>query len=128
MNLARTTLLRPGDQQIGDRKDAGWNHSAGDLAALLASRVLQVPVTVVHADLNHLTFTPASTDTAGPGVVLHLADNDLYRPAVPSTTDALLLNTESEIRPEGRRTTWVAAPANSPPYPGRSTSSGWGAS
>lgn len=101
VNLARTTLLRPGDQQIGDRKDAGWNHSAGDLAALLASRVLQVPVTVVHADLNHLTFTPASTDTAGPGVVLHLADNDLYRPAVPSTTDALLLNTESEIRPEG---------------------------
>lgn len=130
VELARTTLLRPGDQQIGDRKDAGWNHSAGDLAALLAARVLRVPVTVVHADLNHLTFTPASTDTAGParsGVVLHHADNDLYRPAVPSTTDALLLNTESEIRPEGRRTTWVAAPANSPPYPGRSTSSGWAA-
>ncbi|MFE1819522.1 glycosyltransferase [Streptomyces anulatus] len=104
VELARTTLLRPGDQQIGDRKDAGWNHSAGDLAALLAARVLRVPVTVVHADLNHVTFTPASTNTAGParpGVVLHLADNDLYRPAVPSTTDALLLNTESEIRPEG---------------------------
>ncbi|WP_405465672.1 glycosyltransferase [Streptomyces anulatus] len=100
VELARTTLLRPGDQQIGDRKDAGWNHSAGDLAALLAARVLRVPVTVVHTDLNHLTFTPASTDAAGParsGVVLHLADNDLYRPAVPSTTDALLLNAESEI-------------------------------
>lgn len=119
VELARTTLLRPGDQQIGDRKDAGWNHSAGDLAALLASRVLRVPVTVVHADLNHLTFTPASTDTAGParsGVVLHLTDNDLYRPAVPSTTDALLLNTESEITQQAPETPAVesspAAPAD----------------
>ncbi|MFH8686614.1 glycosyltransferase [Streptomyces anulatus] len=119
VELARTTLMRPGDQQIGDRKDAGWNHSAGDLAALLAARVLQVPVTVVHADLNHLTFTPASTDTTGPalsGVVLHLADNDLYRPAVPSTTDTLLLNTESEITQQAPETTAVesspAAPAD----------------
>ncbi|MFH8435842.1 glycosyltransferase [Streptomyces sp. NPDC018007] len=98
LELARTTLLRPGDQQIGDRNDAGWNHSAGDLAALLAARVLGVPVTVVHADLNHLTFTPAGTGTAGSvrsGVVLHLADG-LYRPAVPDTTDPLLLNAAPE--------------------------------
>ncbi|MDQ0984517.1 glycosyltransferase [Streptomyces sp. V2I9] len=100
VELARTTLLRPGDQRIGDRKDAGWNHSAGDLAALLAARVLGVPVTVVHADLNHVTFTPEATATAEPsrsGVVLYLADDGLYRPAVPSTTDTLLLNADSEI-------------------------------
>ncbi|MFI1190212.1 glycosyltransferase [Streptomyces californicus] len=95
LELARRTLLRPGDQLTGDRKDAGWNHSAGDLAALLAARVLGVPVTVVHADLNHLTFNPL--DAGGrSGVVLHLAD-DLYRPAVPRPQEALLLNTESEI-------------------------------
>ncbi|MFH8885323.1 glycosyltransferase [Streptomyces californicus] len=95
LELARRTLLRPGDQLIGDRKDAGWNHSAGDLAALLAARVLGVPVTVVHADLHHLTFSPL--DAGGrSGVVLHLAD-DLYRPAVARPQDPLLLNTDSEI-------------------------------
>ncbi|MFH9611274.1 glycosyltransferase [Streptomyces sp. NPDC017448] len=96
--LARTTLLRSGDQEIGDRKDAGWNHSAGDLAALLAARVLGVPVTVVASDLNHLTFLPPDADTAGgagPGVVLHHAD-DRYRLAVPSVTDDLLLNSDTE--------------------------------
>ncbi|MFC9620580.1 glycosyltransferase [Streptomyces sp. NPDC056930] len=99
LELARTTLLRSGDVQIGDRKDVGWNHSAGDLAALLAARVLGVPVTVVLSDLNHLTFAAPGTDTAGNtrwGVVLHLAD-DRYRPAVPLVTDDLLLNADSEI-------------------------------
>ncbi|MDW4899709.1 glycosyltransferase [Streptomyces californicus] len=95
LELARRTLLRPGGQLTGDRKDAGWNHSAGDLAALLAARVLGVPVTVVHADLHHVTFSPL--DAGGrSGVVLHLAD-DLYRPAVPRPQDSLLLNTDSEI-------------------------------
>ncbi|MCX5345592.1 glycosyltransferase [Streptomyces atratus] len=99
LDLARTTLLRSGDGQIGDRKDAGWNHSAGDLAALLAARVLGVPVTVVQSDLNHLTFAAPGTDTGGntrSGVVLHLAD-DRYRPAVPLATNDLLLNADSEI-------------------------------
>ncbi|MFD4856771.1 WXG100-like domain-containing protein, partial [Streptomyces atratus] len=99
LDLARTTLLRSGDGQIGDRKDAGWNHSAGDLAALLAARVLGIPVTVVQSDLNHLTFAAPGTDTGGntrSGVVLHLAD-DRYRPAVPLVTDDLLLNADSEI-------------------------------
>ncbi|MER5848119.1 glycosyltransferase [Streptomyces sp. NPDC002012] len=99
LDLARTTLLRSGDGQIGDRKDAGWNHSAGDLAALLAARVLGIPVTVVQSDLNHLTFAAPGTDTGGntrSGVVLHLAD-DRYRPAVPLATDGLLLNADSEI-------------------------------
>ncbi|MFJ6490499.1 glycosyltransferase [Streptomyces californicus] len=95
LELARRTLLRPGDQRTGDRKDAGWNHSAGDLAALLAARVLGVPVTVVHTDLHHVTFSPLDADGRS-GVVLHLAD-DLYRPAVPRPQDALLLNTDSEI-------------------------------
>ncbi|MGW4251918.1 glycosyltransferase [Streptomyces californicus] len=95
LELARRTLLRPGDQRTGDRKDAGWNHSAGDLAALLAARVLGVPVTVVHTDLHHATFSPLDADGRS-GVVLHLAD-DLYRPAVPRPQDALLLNTDSEI-------------------------------
>ncbi len=95
LELARRTLLRPGGQLTGDRKDAGWNHSAGDLAALLAARVLGVPVTVVHADLHHVTFSPLDADGRS-GVVLHLAD-DLYRPAVPRPQDSLLLNTDSEI-------------------------------
>ncbi|MFJ8850961.1 glycosyltransferase [Streptomyces sp. NPDC102437] len=99
LELARTTLLRSGDGRIGDRKDAGWNHSAGDLAALLAARVLGVPVTVVLSDLNHLTFSAPGTGTGGntrSGVVLHMAD-DRYRPAVPLVTDDLLLNADSEI-------------------------------
>ncbi|MFI8817050.1 MULTISPECIES: glycosyltransferase [unclassified Streptomyces] len=99
LELARTTLLRPGAGQIGDRKDTGWNHSAGDLAALLAARVLGVPVTVVQPDLSHLTFAAPVTDAAGntrSGVVLHLAD-DRYRAAVPVAAPDLLLNADAEI-------------------------------
>ncbi|MGW2180952.1 glycosyltransferase [Streptomyces sp. NPDC001732] len=96
--LTRTALLRPAGEQIGDRKDAGWNHGAGDLTALLAARVLGVPVTVVRADLNHQTFDAAEPLTEGnqrlQGVVLHLAD-DLYRAAVAPGVDDALLNADS---------------------------------
>ncbi|MFB6505514.1 MULTISPECIES: glycosyltransferase [unclassified Streptomyces] len=96
--LARTALLRTAGEQIGDRKDAGWNHGAGDLTALLAARVLGIPVTVVGADLNHQTFDAAGPLTAGaprrPGMVLHLAD-DLYRAALATEVDDVLLNAET---------------------------------
>ncbi|MFG3468542.1 glycosyltransferase [Streptomyces sp. NPDC047982] len=122
LELARTTLLRSGDGRIGDRKDTGWNHSAGDLAALLAARVLGVPVTVVLSDLNHLTFGAPGTGAEGntrSGVVLHVAD-DRYRPAVPLVTDDLLLNAESEItqlpaETVSSRSTATASAGDAPP-------------
>ncbi|MEU5714530.1 glycosyltransferase [Streptomyces sp. NPDC020403] len=135
VELARTTLLRSGDGQIGDRKDAGWNHSAGDLAALLAARVLGVPVTVVLSDLNHLTFGAPGTDPGGDtrsGVVLHVAD-DLYRPAVPLAADDLLLNADSEITqqpagPASSRSTATAPAGDAPAGPVHYVGAGLGPS
>ncbi|MEC4020859.1 glycosyltransferase [Streptomyces sp. H27-D2] len=103
LDLARLALRRPGDGRIGDRKNTGWNHGGGDLLALLAARVLDVPVVVVRADLGHQRFAPHArqpeqsgnrpVDTAGPSreqrrpeIVLHLQD-DLYRAALPAPGD-----------------------------------------
>ncbi|MET9921979.1 glycosyltransferase [Streptomyces sp. NPDC006435] len=125
--LARTALLRPAGEQIGDRKDAGWNHGAGDLMALLAARVLGIPVTVVREDLNHQTFDAAGPLTAGapplPGVVLHLAD-DLYRAAVATEVDDVLLNAETTETTETTEITpapTVTAPAAPVHYVGSGT-------